>query len=339
VKATKPQLDKALRSPASVRMFLFHGPDEAGSHALGKSVAKALGPDVERIALSGAELKADPARLADEAASISMFGGARVVIVTPVGDEATEACEALLSAGAAGNPVVLVAGALKPTSKLLKAALASPDAIAFASYLPDARDFDRLVGEMARERGLQVRPDVAQRIAEGAGANRAVIEQELDKFALYLGAGPGAAMSLDHDVVEALGAARDEGDTSALIDRVFDGDGRGAGMEAARLRAEGVEGIVLLRAAIRRAILLARLRARVEQGQSPAAVMTSQGKSLFWKEKDAVARQLSNWPGERIARCLLRLNAAEGEVKRSGGVGPLAAEAELLAIARQAARR
>lgn len=338
MKATRPQLEKALKAPGNVRLFLFHGPDEAGSHALAKRAAASLGPDAERIALSGGDLKGDPARLADEAASISMFGSSRYVLVSPAGDETCEAVGALLSAPAAGNPVLLVAGALKATSKLLKAVLADPGAIAFASYLPDARDFDRLVGEMARDRGLSVEHGVAQRIAEAAGANRAVIEQELDKFALYAGAAPGKAVTIDHDVINAVGAALDEGDASALIDHVFNGNGRGAQAELARLRSEGAEGVTLIRAALRRAQLLARLRARVEQGQSPSSVIAAQGKSLFFKEKASVERQLGAWQADKIGRCLSRLLAAEQEVKRSGGPGPIAADAELLAIARQAGR-
>ncbi len=50
-------------------------------------------------------------------------------------------------------------------------------------------------------------------------------------------------------------------------------------------------------------------------------------------------RQLGTWDSATLARCLSRLMAAEREVKRSGGVGPVAAEAELLALARQGARR
>ena len=96
-----------------------------------------MGEDAERIDLSGAELKADPARLADEAAAISMFGGARWILVEPAGDEIVPALEALIEAPAAGNPVAVVAGALKPASKLLKLALAAPAALAFASYVPD----------------------------------------------------------------------------------------------------------------------------------------------------------------------------------------------------------
>ncbi len=339
MKANRAQLERALKNPSATRLFLLHGPDEAGNQALARRVGAALGPEAERIALSGAELKNDPARLADEAAALSMFGSGRWVVVSPAGDEATEAAAVLLAAPAAGNPVVLIAGALKPTSKLLKLAVADAQAIAFASYLPDARDFARLVGELARARGLDVRQDVAQRLAEAAGANRAVIEQELDKFALYLDAAPGRSVPVDHDVIAAIGAALDEGDAGQLIEHLFSGNGRAAEAELARLRSEGTEGIVLLRAALRRALLLARLRAAVDAGERPDVVMARQGKALFWKEKDGVERQLGTWDSATLARCLSRLMAAEREVKRSGGVGPVAAEAELLALARQGARR
>ena len=139
VKANRGQLEKALRAPAETRFFLLHGPDDSGSRALARLLGAAMGAEAERIDLSGSELKADPARLADEAASISMFGGARWILVDPAGDDCVPAAEALLDAPAAGNPVILLAGALKPASKLLKLALAAPQAMAFASYLPDAR--------------------------------------------------------------------------------------------------------------------------------------------------------------------------------------------------------
>lgn len=338
MKATRPQLEKALKRPTATRLFLLHGPDEAGSHALARQVGAALGADADKTSLTGAELKADPARLADEAASLSMFGGARWVLVTPVGDEALDAAAALLDAPAAGNPVVLLAGALKPASKLLKLALAAPGAIVFASYPPDARDFARLAGELARARSLTLQPDDARLLAEAAGSNRFVLESELDKLALYLDAGPGRPAVVDRDVMTAIGASMEDGDAGQLVDHVFGGNAPGAAAEIGRLASEGAEGIVLIRAALRRGLLLARLRAEVEQGRSLGDVLSGQGKSLFWKEKDAVERQLGRWNAGLLARCLSRLQIAERDVKRSAGVGPLAAEAELLAIARQAAR-
>jgi DNA polymerase-3 subunit delta len=338
MKVNRAQLDKALKAPAETRFFLFHGPDEAGSRALAKAIGAALGAETERIDMAGAELKGDPARLADEAASISMFGGARWILVEPAGDECVAAVEALLEAPAAGNPVALVAGALKPSSALLKLALAAPAAVAFASYVPDAREADRLALDMARSMGLILRGDVARRVAEASGGNRAIIEQELAKFALYVGATPEGPREADHDVVDALGAAADEGDLSRLVEAVVGGDVRALETELTRLRSEGMEGIVLLRAMLRRMALLARLRSEVEQGNSPSAVMASSGKALFWKEKPAVEQQLQRWRSELIAKAMTRLAEAERQLKAAGGPGPVAAAEELFAICRQAAR-
>jgi DNA polymerase-3 subunit delta len=338
VKANRAQIDKAVRAPGDTRFFLLHGPDESGSRALVKTLAAGMGPEAERIDLSGSELRGDPARLADEAASISMFGGARWILVEPAGDEVLPALEALAEAPVAGNPVALVGGALKPASKLLKFALAAPAGLAFASYAPDAREADRLVAEMGRAVGLSIRSDVARRIAESSAGNRAIIEQELAKFALYVGASPEAPRPVDHDVVDALGAAADEGDLTRLVDSVAGGDAAALEAELVRLRGEGLEGITLIRAMLRRMALLARLRAEVEQGSSPGAVMASAGKSLFWKEKDGIEAQLRRWRGDLIAKAMTRLGEAERLVKASGGLGPVAADAELFAICRQAAR-
>jgi DNA polymerase III subunit delta len=338
VKANRGQVERALKAPAETRFFLFHGPDDAGSQALARMLGAAMGAEAERIDLSGPELKVDPARLADEAASISLFGGARYIVVEPAGDDCTAAVEALLEAPAAGNPVALVAGALKPASRLLKLALASPHALALASYAPEGRDADRLVLEMARAHGLSMRPDLARRIAESCSGNRSVIELELAKFALYADAGPEAPKEIDHEVVDAVGASAAEGDLSRLVESVGGGDPRALEAELARLRSVGIEGIPLIRAVLRRMYLLAKLRSEVEAGNSASSVMATAGKSIFWKEKDAVAAQLGRWRSDMLARGISRLLDAERHVKAPGGLGPIAVDEELFAICRQAAR-
>ncbi|MBV9931939.1 MAG: DNA polymerase III subunit delta [Alphaproteobacteria bacterium] len=338
MKANRAQVERALGSPGDQLFFLLHGPDDSGSRALAKRLAGALGAEAERVELSGAELRGDPARLADEAASISLFGDSRYILVDPAGDECLAAVEALAEAPRPGNPVVLIAGALKPASKLLKLALARPDVMAFASYAPEGQDAERLAAEMGRAEGLIVRPDVARRLAEASGGNRAVLAQELAKLAAYLDAAPERPRELDHDAIDAVGAAAEEGDLSRVVDSVAGGDAAALAAELHRLSSQGVEGVPLIRAMLRRMSLLARLRASVEQGATPDAVMASQGKALFWKDKPEVARQLARWRGDLLAKCVGRLVAAERELKASGGLGPVAVDEELFAICRQAAR-
>jgi DNA polymerase-3 subunit delta len=339
MKATRVQVERALDAARSdVRLFLLYGPDEAASRDLASRLGKALGPEAERVDLSGAGLKADPARLADEAASISLFRGPRYIRVEPAGDEALPAVEALLELPTAGNPVALVAGALRKDSKLVKLALAHPAVLALASYAPEGADADRLVSSMARELGLQVRPDTARRIANALNGDRALIARELEKLALYVDAAPDRPRELQEEALDALGADAEEGDLSRLVDAVLSGRSADADSELGRLSSEGVDAIPMLRAILRRLLLLAEMRGQVADGNGVEAVMGSAGKAIFWKDKQAVSSQLARWRPEAIETAMQRVLAAERAVKRSGGAGLVAASEELLAIARAAAR-
>jgi DNA polymerase-3 subunit delta len=66
--------------------------------------------------------------------------------------------------------------------------------------------------------------------------------------------------------------------------------------------------------------------------------MASHGKSLFWKEKPAIAQQLRAWRSDLLAKSIGRLLEAERQAKASGGLGSVAVDEELYAISRQAAR-
>ena len=96
------------------------------------------------------------------------------------------------------------------------------------------------------------------------------------------------------------------------------------------------EQIPLTRAMLRRMTLLAKLRAEVEAGKSPSAVMASTGKGIFFKEREGIQQQIRRWRSDVIAKSIGRLLDAEREVMT--GAGSIAADEELLAICRQAAR-
>lgn len=339
MKANAARIEQAVRAPpADVRFLLLHGPDEAGSRALMKMLASAMGADAERVDLSGAELKADPARLADEAASMSLFGGARYVLVEPAGEEVLPAVEALLQVPMAGNPVVIIAGALRSTSKLLQLTLAAPDALAFASYPPKDRDADRLVMDLGRGQGLIIHPELARRIHEDSGGNRALVAQEIEKLALYVDAAPDRPRELDETAYDAIGAATEGSEMSRMVNAVASGDGPALQAELRRLSGVGMTGVPLVRAVKRHFLLLARLRAEVDKGSSPSAVMASQGRAVHFSEKDVVGRQLARWRSYLIAKGVSRLAEAELKLMSPGAVGPIAVDEEFFAIARQAAR-
>lgn len=340
MKASRAEIERALDRPSdNIRCILLHGPDDAGSRALADRLAKAMGSDAERIDLDGAALAKDPALLADEAASTSLFGGARWIRVRASGDEVTDAVEALLSAAQAGNPVVIVAGTLKPASKLLKLALASPAVPVFASYPPEGREAGQIVAGMAAPLGLKVAPDIARRIFDAAAGNRAIVAQELEKIACFLNAEGGAARDVDAGVLEAIGAGEGESSSAALIDFALTGAARPAVEELKQLAESGEDGIPLVRTMLRRLLQLAALRAEADRASIDAAMNSGAGKAIFWKEKATVEAELRRWSASDLAMLVDRITAAQARLMESGSAGAVTASHELLTIARAAAGR
>jgi len=340
LKAKRNEIERALDlADGQIRLFLLHGPDVAGSKALAARLAASIGADSERVDLAHATLKADPARLADEAASLSLFGSRRCIVVEGGGDDLVDSVEALMMAPAAGNPAILLTGSLKRGSKLLALVDASTLAMSFASYALEGRDADRMVTDLARAAGLSLTPDVARRLAEESAGDRGLIGGELEKLALYLDASPQQPAGLDHDAIDALCAGSALIDAAAVVDAVLDGNPPALDRTLGGMAGGGGEGVPMIRVLGRRLLLLTKLRAEVEGGNSPESVMASAGKALFYKEKPAIARQLQKWNSRRLALAASRALAAEEGLKASGGIGATSADELLFALAQAAARR
>jgi DNA polymerase III subunit delta len=338
VKAVKGSIDRSVDQPdPKVRFYLFHGPDEAQSSALGDRLLTAL--KAAKHGVASGSLRSDPALLADEAGAIDMFGGARVIWIQPSGEEIVAAVEALMDAPAAESPVVAIAGKLGKSSGLLKLAESHALALSHISYELDARDAERLVGDLARMEGLRAQSGVASRIAEACGNDRRMIVQELAKLALYLNASPDSPKDLYSDALDAVGADMG-GDFLGIADLALAGDVRLLSDALSRLDSSGKEAIPIIRSLQRRLLMLVPIRARIDAGERLQAVMTSMGKSLFWKDKPMVEKMLGMWDSAGLARVSERTGSLERRLMR--GDSPPAGEAlgeELIAIARQARRR
>lgn len=337
MKANRAQIEKALDAPpADMRLFLLHGPDEAGSAALAKRLERAMGPQAERIDLDTSTLRNDPARLADEAASFSMFGDKRWVRVMTGSDDVLAAFQALFDLEQpGGNPVIALAGA-KAGTKLLKIAHDRKDVLAFASYVPDAREADQMAVVIAREQGLRLSPDLARRISSAANGDRAVMGSEIEKLCLYLDAAPDRPAEATQEALDALSAETLEEDNDALVNAVLGGDLKALQQELGKRGAMGSSVGSIFWGLHRRATMIANIRADFDRsGQMDAAIEAAR---VFWKDKGAVQRQVRIWDGNGIARVIRRLGAAERMSRSSRNAGDVLVSQELLTIARQAAR-
>lgn len=322
----------------AIRLLLLAGPDESASRGLSAAACKALADPADPLSvtdISAEQLKSDPGRLADEAASVSMFGGARVIRVQGATDGSADAARLLLSAPVAGNPVIMLAGDLAKSSTLRKLAEESPQALAHFSYPMEARDFAQWLQGQAKALGLRLEPGVGERLMATSDGDTGILGSELLKFALFLDATPNAPRTLERSHLTLLGADSAEEDLNLLIAALVAGEGRQLERQLRLLG--GSSAIPALRAIARRLLQMAEARAAVDAGAQSLAAVKALRPPLFWKEQEAAAAALRHWPMPRIRAALAAMLAGEQAIKQASGPGDTAGWHAIAALGTPAA--
>ncbi len=333
---TEAQIIGAIGNPAGYRMFLICGPEETAAHTIASNLCKKMG-DMERIDIDSDMLKSEPALLADEACSQSLFGDKRYIRLSLKRDEALGAIENLLECDNAENIVIATAGNLTKASKLRKLAEKSAQIAFHICYAPDAKDLVPILIDNARSKGLQLDRALSALIAQNCNYNRSLAFSEIEKLALYYDADserPVEAKIEDFVKLSADAAADNQG---ALINALLCGNIKQSGEQLSEAREMGLNAISVVRAMQRRITMLAAMRPQVDGGRSAAEVV-KRNPAIFWKEESLVAIQLTIWTSQRLAALITHLLNMEGEIMAvKVEFSTIFLEQELMRIARAAA--
>jgi DNA polymerase-3 subunit delta len=310
------------RPEPAVGLVLLYGPDQGLVAERRRQLLEAVlgaADDPFRLAeLPMDRLQQAPGLLLEEAQAMSLIGGRRVVLVRQATDGLTKPLEALLAMAGHEALVIVEAGELGKSSPLRRLAEKSKVAAAIACYRAEGRGLEAELRGLVRAQGFGIEPDALAFLVSHVGADREITRGEVEKLALYLGAGTegeGARATLAD--VEAV-----VGNSSALgIDRLVWAGlvGRPADATRAldRLLAEGQAPIRLIRAFAAMLLRLLPLRARVEAGEPPAAVLDSLRPPVHFSQKPAMQRALESWPLARLEAGLGLAYAAELAAKRA----------------------
>lgn len=328
----------AITARPDIRMFFIFGQDESAVADIASQMTAQL-TGSERIDIDSDRIRNDPALLADEASALSLFGDKRHLRVNFRREEGLAAVENLLALEGDVSPVIATAGNLTKASKLRKLAEAHPRAMAHICYLPEEGDAAASVMAYAATQGLKIDRPLAARIARYTGQDRKLAQAEIEKLSLYYDSSPQRPATVEIPVFEALSAETGEENINGLVHQVMGGDVRGAGREVAAARDMGVDAIRIIRAMQRRVTMLAAMRMKVDNGATAAAVIKAT-RSIFWKDADSYAQQLSRWPSERLSGLNGHLLEVESKLMQvRDGLAVTILEEELVRITRAAARR
>jgi DNA polymerase III subunit delta len=325
------------RPDPEIRALLLYGPDGGLVRERADALARTVCPELNdpfRIAdLGGAVLAGDPARLADEAAQLSLAGGRRVVRVRGAADGLARLFAGFLDESPGEALVVAEAGELAASSALRRAFEGSPRAAAIGCWPDTPRDRAAVIRETLAAHHVAASRDATQYLVEHLGGDRLLTRSELDKLALY--AGEGGRVELDD-------ALRSVGDSAALelddaVMAAAEGDAKRLERVLDRVFQEGESPVTIVRALLRHLHRLHALVARVSARTPADDVLRSTRPPIFYKHEESFKRQLAQWSEAPLRAALDRVAQAEIAMKTSGLPAETMCRQALLAVA-QAAR-
>src|ERR1700744_1476220 len=175
------------KPPKDLAIALVYGPDTGLVQERAEKLLKSVVPDLTdpfNVAdLSEPVLLADPARLADEAAAISMMGGRRVVRVRGASNDLADLFEQFLEDPPGDARVG--GGDVAKSAALRKLFEGDDKAAAIACYADNARNLEDVVRDALRAEGLSIASDALADAVSRLGSDRGVTRRELEKLALY----------------------------------------------------------------------------------------------------------------------------------------------------------
>ncbi len=339
MKITAGKADGFIKSPPSaVRCILIYGPDQGLVFERAKLLAQKTLDDLNdpfnSVILQASDVKADPARVADEAAAMSLTGGQRFIRIQDAADSITAAFKSYLEDPMGDAMIVLEGGDLGPRSSLRKLFEANKTvAAAVACYGDEGRNLSDVVRETLQKHGLTADRDAMGYLLNHLGSDRQVSRGELEKLAIYIG--DETTVTLEH-------AAACVGDSGAFsLDNVTmaAANGDNAALETALIRCfdEGNQPIVILRMLARHFHRLHLAKGAMTKGSSIDDAMRKLRPPVIFKQAPAFKNQLGSWDLNRIAMALDLLTQAEADCKITGNPPETITSRTLMRIA-QAAR-
>lgn len=304
--------------PANLAAALVFGPDQGLVRERSERLAKTVVPDLSDAfqvsELDEVALNSDPARLADEAAAISMLGGRRVVRVRGAGNGLAKLFEGFLGDPKGDALVVVEAGDLNKAAALRKVFEAAKNAAAIPCYADSARDLAGVVRDAMKAEGLAIAPEAVEEAVARLGSDRGITRRELEKLALYA---RDAGKVTAADVRAAMG---DEADVRVeeVCDAAGEGDWKKLDLALSRLWAEGMSPIAVLRAAIGHFQRVGSAKAQTLRGETIDGAMRKVRPPVHFSRAASFRMQASRWSEEKLAQALDLLLETETLCKTTG---------------------
>ncbi len=300
------------RPPDGLVAALLYGPDQGLVRERADRLARTVCADLRdpfRVSeLDESAILSDRARLADEAAALSMTGGRRVLRVRAAGNALAGLFELLLENPTGAALVVVEGGDLPKGAALREVFEEAKNAAAIACYPDSPEGLAQLVRGALKTEGVAISEDALAEAVSLLGADRGMTRQQMEKLALYA----SGLARLEVDDIRAVMGDEAEARVEEVCDAAGEGDWVRLDRALERLWAANASPVGVLRVAMGHFQRLA--LAKSARGQDIETIMKRRP-SIHFSRASSFRAQLQRWSERRLQETLDLLLETEALTK------------------------
>ncbi|MEM9331731.1 MAG: DNA polymerase III subunit delta [Pseudomonadota bacterium] len=319
-------------------IYLIFGPDPGLVNERANLLCEKSGVDLSdpfaMLRMTADEATAEAGRISDEANTIGMFGGKRLIrIAGKTQRDLFKALKPLLDEPPIDALIIVEAGDLKKSVALRRNLESHKNSLCIPCYQDTTTALEMLIDQEIVSAGFTIDRETRNELRSQLGDNRQLSRNELKKLALYC---DGRSTVTLEDVRAVVG----DGSSLVLndvIDSVVTGYSTSIQTVFPKAIASGNAPDMILLGTLRHFQFLQRLKNQMEKKrQGAGAVLSSARPPVHFSRKDAVVSALSIWDLDRISKAMIRLDNMMLECRKNASAATSIAGTTLLAISLEA---
>ena len=293
-------------------IVLFHGKNEGAKH---DEIKKILSQDKEKtiIKYEEKEILDNENNFYETVLSGSLFENNKIVIINRASNKILKIIEYLDEKNLKDIIIVIDAENLDKKSKLRSLIEKSKKYIAVAFY-PDTQDtLSKITFEYAKKNNLGISMENINLIVSQCNGDRGVLKNELNKIKMFM---VNKKKISTEEIIKLTNLIEDHG-ISELVDNCLAKNEKKTLSILNENNISAEECMIIIRTFLLKTKRLFNLAADFENNNNLEKTILNSRPPIFWKDKEIIKKQVSNWKKNQINQLIIEINDVELKIKQN----------------------
>ena len=245
--------------------------------------------------------------------SKSFFENEKLIIILRATDKIKEITEEIFEKKIDDVKFLFISGILEKKSKLRALFEKNKKTICIPFYADTNQTLSLIVSNYFRNKKISISQQLINIIVERSRGNRQNLKNELFKIETYL----NQKKSINLEEILKLTNLSENYNISELTDNCLSKNNKKTAHILNENNLSDEDCIMVLRTLLFKSKRLLKIQKEIDNKKNIDQVITSFKPPIFWKDKEIVKRQISEWSLEKIKKLILEINDIELLIKKN----------------------